>query len=222
MAYFSTEFNDFFCALAANNHKEWFDENRKRYEQIVKKPFHEFVQVMIHRLGEKDERFKSITPAECIFRINRDIRFSKDKTPYKLFTSAVVAPQGKKTKAIGGIYFELGPEAVNIYGGVYEISNDNLYQLREGIAAHLSEFEHLISDPQFVAFFGQIEGATNKILAPEFKHAAAIQPLIYNKQLYFRKQISAAHVHSENLLETLVEAYELALPFHQFVSKFID
>lgn len=220
--YFFSDFNQFFRELAANNHKGWFDEQRKRYEKEVKLPFQHFVQDLLNHLGQTDARFNEITPAGCIFRINRDIRFSKDKSPYKLFTSAVVAPNGKKTAAIGGVYFELGPENVTVYGGIYEISKENLYHVRQGIATHLAEFRALIEQPEFVDFFETILGETNKIIPAEFREAATQQPLIYNKQLYFRKQFPADLVNSEELFNTVLKAYEIALPFHQFVSKFID
>jgi uncharacterized protein (TIGR02453 family) len=86
---------DFFKELAANNHKDWFDSNRKRYEESVKKPFSNFVSQFICELAAIDSEFNELTASECVFRINRDIRFSKDKTPYKSTCSAVVAPGGK-------------------------------------------------------------------------------------------------------------------------------
>ena len=70
-------------------------------------------------MAKKDKAFDGLEAKDCIFRINRDIRFSKDKTPYKMMVSAVVAPKGKKSKAVNGVYFELGPEYLRVYGGVY-------------------------------------------------------------------------------------------------------
>ncbi|HNR54889.1 MAG TPA: DUF2461 family protein, partial [Flavobacteriales bacterium] len=86
MAWFTNDFNDFFKDLAKNNNKEWFDANRKRYEASVKEPFTAFVAEAIKRIGKHDKAVR-IEPKEAIFRINRDIRFSKDKTPYKLNAS---------------------------------------------------------------------------------------------------------------------------------------
>ena len=76
----------------------------------------------------------------------------------------MVSPEGKKSTAINGIYFELTPEHVRVYGGVYEIDKESLQELREGIAANLSEFRHLISHSEFVDFFGEIHGEKNKVL----------------------------------------------------------
>ena len=82
MAWFTSDFNTFFKDLARNNNKEWFDANRKRYEASMKQPFESFTTEVIKRVAKHDKSVK-IGPKEAIFRINRDIRFSKDKTPYK-------------------------------------------------------------------------------------------------------------------------------------------
>ena len=97
MAYFTKDFIDFFKELAANNKKEWFDFNRKRYEKSVKQPFAEFVQEMIDRIRADDPKV-DISTKDAIFRINRDVRFSKDKTPYKTHMAAIVSARGKKDK----------------------------------------------------------------------------------------------------------------------------
>lgn len=222
MAYFTKDYLDFFIELAANNHKEWFDSNRKRYETSVKKPFADFVQTFINHLAKSHPVFKDLTASECIFRINRDIRFSKDKTPYKLLCSAVVAPNGKKSKSIHGVYFEFGPEAVRVYGGIYEIDKDDLYAVREGIAQNQNEFESLISDPDFVKVFGEVRGERNKIAPKEFKEAAEKQPYILNKQWYFMTEFDADLLLQDHLLETIDSCFRAGLPLETFFNKFIQ
>ena len=106
MSFFTSDYLEFFKELAANNHKEWFDANRKRYETSVKEPFKAFTQHLIDELAKKEPVFKDLKASDCIFRINRDIRFSKDKTPYKTMCSAVISPNGKKSSSIHGIYFD--------------------------------------------------------------------------------------------------------------------
>ncbi len=114
MAFFDPDFIQFFKDLAPNNNKDWFDENRKRYETIVREPFKSFVDHMISELHKVNPKFTDLTNKDCIFRINRDIRFSKDKTPYKMNVSALVAVGGKKNYMGEGVYFELGPEHVRV------------------------------------------------------------------------------------------------------------
>lgn len=222
MAYFTKDYLDFFIELAANNHKEWFDSNRKRYESSVKKPFADFVQTFINHLAKSHPSFKDLTASECIFRINRDIRFSKDKTPYKLLCSAVVAPNGKKSKSIHGVYFEFGPEAVRVYGGIYEIDKDDLYAVREGIAANQKEFNSLIADKTFVDVFGEIRGERNKIAPKELKEAAEKQPYILNKQWYFMTEFDSDLILQDHLLEMLDSCFQAGLPLETFFNKFIQ
>ncbi|MBM3164082.1 MAG: DUF2461 domain-containing protein [Bacteroidetes bacterium] len=221
MPYFSQEYLNFFMELASNNHKEWFDRNRFRYENHVKKPFSAFTQALIDRLSENYPVFNELLAKDCIFRINRDIRFSNDKTPYKLMCSAVIAPGGKKSTAINGIYFEFSPEHLRVYGGVYEIDKEQLQELREGIAAHASDFKNLITQPEFVEFFGEIRGEKNKVLPADLKDFAIKQPLLYNKQFYFFTTFPTALLLGDQLLETLLKAYEIGKPVETFFNQFI-
>lgn len=221
MTFFNQDFLQFFMDLAGNNNKDWFDQNRKRYEVNVKDAFKNFVTHIITKLTEEDPAFKDLEASSCIFRINRDIRFSKDKTPYKMNVSAVVAPEGKKSKAINGVYFELGPERVRVYGGVYEIDKDDLLTVREGIAKNPEKFKKLYSDASFKNVFGEILGEKNKVIPKELKEAAEIEPLIYNKQWYFYKQFDAEVVLSENLDQLILDCYKAGQPVEKFFNELI-
>lgn len=222
MSFFKQEFLDFFIELAPNNNKEWFDLNRKRYEQFVKVPFSEFVTFLIKEISKNDKRFEDLEAKDCIFRINKDVRFSKDKSPYKLMVSAVVAPSGKKSKAINGVYFELGPEHVRIYGGIYEIEKENLQQLREGIAQKSEEFKKLYSEKKFISTFGEIRGEKNKIIPKELRGAAENEALIFNKQFYFFAEFPAETVLDKNLDKIILECYETGKPIEAFFDKLIQ
>lgn len=222
MSFFTADYLDFFKELAANNHKEWFDANRKRYETSVKEPFKAFTQHLIDELAKKEPVFKDLKASECIFRINRDIRFSKDKTPYKTMCSAVISPNGKKSSSIHGIYFELSPEHVRAYGGVYEIDKDDLYALREGIANNLDGFQKLYSNKKFTALFGEIHGEKNKKIDKDFQEAAAIEPLLFNKQFYFYSTFEAERVLDPALDQLLLNCYEVGRPLELFFNQFIQ
>ncbi len=221
MAFFEKDFLNFFIELAANNNKDWFDKNRSRYEQKVRDPFKEFVQHLITRVEQGDPRFKGLEAKDCIFRINRDIRFSKDKTPYKLMTSAVIAPEGKKSKSINGVYFELTPEHVRVYGGIYEIERDDLLAVREGISANQKKFKALYTAPEFVKTFGKILGEKNKILPPDLKTAAETEPLIYNKQWYFYTEFKPETILKDNLDEVILNCFRIGKPIERFFSDLI-
>jgi uncharacterized protein (TIGR02453 family) len=222
MAFFTEDFLQFFIELAPNNNKDWFDTNRKRYENSVKEPFKKFVQHMIDEVAKFDPKFKDIEAKDCIFRINRDIRFSSDKTPYKLNVSAVVAPEGKKSTAVNGVYFEFGPEHVRVYGGVYEIDKDDLLTVREGIAANIEKFQQAYNDKKFKAVYGSILGEKNKLLPKGLKEAAEKEPLIYNKQWYFYAQFEPETVLKADLDKIVLDCYDAGRPVENYFSELIN
>lgn len=222
MKYFNPAFLDFFKELAANNHKEWFDENRKTYELEVKLAFQKFVDALIKKMSEKDKRFEDLSSKDCIFRINRDVRFSKDKTPYKLMSSAIIAPGGKKSRAIDGIYLELSPAHVRVYGGIYELDKDGIYDIREGIHSNLKSFQQIISNPSFKKVYGEIKGEKNKIIPKEFQETAALEPLVFNKQWYFYTEFSPTLILKENLMDEIIAAYEIGKPLMQLFTQFLN
>jgi uncharacterized protein (TIGR02453 family) len=221
MAFFSPDYLQFFIELAGNNNKDWFDLNRKRYEQNVKKPFADFIQHIIKSLATNDSSFEGLEVKDCVFRINRDIRFSKDKTPYKMMCSAVVTPAGKKSKAVNGVYIELGPEHMRVYGGVYEIDKEDLETVRDAIAQDISKFQKAYKNSRFVKTFGEILGDKNKILPPHLRDSAAIEPLIFNKQWYFYTQFEPETILQENLDEIVLNCYEAGRPVESFFNELI-
>ena len=92
--------------LKKNNNKTWFDANRSRYED-ARKDFEQFIQEVIEKHGRKDKTIASLNAKDCMFRINRDIRFAKDKTPYKNNFGASINKDGRKSMTTSGYYFHL-------------------------------------------------------------------------------------------------------------------
>ena len=221
MAFFTQDFLNFFIELAPNNNKDWFDENRKRYEKSIKDPFKAFVTHTIGKLSEINPAYSELEAKDCIFRINRDIRFSKDKQPYKLQVSAVVSPGGKKDKAGNGVYFELGPERLRVYGGIYEIEKEDLLELRTGISENLDEFKKLYSESKFVKMYGELRGAKNKILPKDLKGHGENEPLIFNKQFYFFTEFTPETILFDNLDELIIDCYQVGKPIQDFFNKII-
>ena len=221
MVFFGKDFLDFFIELAPNNNKDWFDLNRDRYAKSVREPFREFVAHMIKLMSDEMPELKELEPKHCTFRINRDIRFSKDKTPYKLRMSALITPGGKKKRAedARGVYFELGPEYVRVYGGIYEADKDDLYNIREGIAAEPIGFKKLYTDKKFRKIYGDIHGAKNKVIPKEFKEAGTEEPMIYNKQWYFFAEYEPETLLSNDLDKKILECHNAALPLKSYLNK---
>lgn len=218
MAWFTSDFNRFFKDLAKNNNKEWFDANRKRYEQSVKQPFAAFVAEAIQRIGKHDKAV-AIEAKDAIFRINKDVRFSKDKSPYKLEASAIISPAGRKDHSVPGIYFALGPEAVKFYGGCYQPEKEQLIAIRSAIMRDGKGFRKAISGKPFMTLFKEVQGEANKVLPAEFKAAAAKEPLIAHKQFYVAAERPAKLVEDPKLMEALMDHWLAMCPFNQWLAK---
>ena len=219
---FTEEFLQFYIDLAANNTKDWFDVNRKRYEQHVKIPFKLFVSDLLADFSAIDTSFKSVEATSCIFRINRDVRFAKDKTPYKLMSSAVISSMGKSKGFTDGIYLELSPEHVRVYGGIYQLDTDQIYMVREGIASRIQEFKSISTESKFIEKFGSILGEKNKVIPKEFRQAANEIPLLYNKQWYFYTTYPAEFILSPHFRQQVVNDYKLMLPIEHFFKSIIN
>ncbi len=220
MAWFTDDYNRFFKDLAKNNNKEWFDANRKRYEQSVKQPFEAFVAEAIKRIAKHDKSV-SLEPKEAIFRINRDIRFSKDKTPYKLEASAIISSAGRKDHSVPGLYFALGPESTKFYGGCYMPDKEQLIRIREAIVRDGKGFRKVIGAKPFVALFGAVQGEANKVLPAEFKAHVAKEPLIANKQFYVGAEKPAKLVTDPKLMEVLMDHWLAMCAFNSWLAKAI-
>lgn len=218
MNYFNPAFLKFFKELSANNTKEWFDANRKTYEAEVKKPFATFVEEMIKRIG-KHEPGMDIKPADAIARINKDIRFSKDKTPYNTHMAANISKYGKKDKAYPGFFFRLAPDNVEIFGGVYMAESPVLEQLRRLIAKNTAGFKSAYTDKKFKAAFNSLLGEQQKRLPEEFKETFAKEPLIANKQFYYTASLKPGLIMSADLPDRLMEYYEAAKPLNEFLRR---
>jgi uncharacterized protein (TIGR02453 family) len=218
MSHFTAEYHNFFTSLEKNNNKEWFDSNRKIYETYVKEPFRYFVEEMIVRI-HADNPDVLINASEAIFRINRDIRFSKDKTPYKTHMAAFISPGGRKAKEDPGIYFQLGVNGIRIYSGVHSLTNENLGKIRRTIAENPDQFSSIINDKKFISKFGEILGDKHKRIPPEFKEAVVKQPLLANKDFYVMANLTSRFITDSKLPDILMEYYYIAKPLLVFFTN---
>lgn len=215
-AYFEEGYLSFFRELAANNHKDWFDANRKIYLSEVKQPFENFVDALLEALRKK-YKLGDLKASDCVFRINRDIRFSKDKTPYKIQMSALIAKGGRKNMDAPGLYIEFGPEFMNIYTGVYMPEKPTLQAIRERLAAEPDKFSKIINAKAFKENFGEVRGEKSKILPAALKEAAKAQSLIYNKQFYLIHTQDAEKILEPDLLAYVIKVYAAADPYNEFI-----
>jgi uncharacterized protein (TIGR02453 family) len=218
MPYISPGFLNFFKELSKNNSTAWFNENRKTYEKEVKKPFAELVEEMIRRI-QKHEPDVQIKASDAIMRINKDIRFSKDKTPYNTHMAANISAFGKKDKSYPGFYFQLSPEGVSIFGGAYAVENPTLLNIRNHIAGNLKDFAHAYNDKNFVEKFGKIQGEQNKRIPPEFQATVEKEPLIANKQFYYSANLKPDIIQTDELPDKLMEYYLAGKGLNDFLKQ---
>lgn len=216
--YFTPDFLKFFKELAPNNNKDWFDVNRERYFKSIKTPFEIFVNDLIVNIQKIDKEIK-VGAKECIHRINNDIRFSKDKTIYKMYRSAIITPSGRKNGEVPGFYFEMGPEKTSYYGGAYHLESASLQSMRTHIAKNLKEFDKLINDKKFVNMYGELQGEESARIPKEFKAAAEKQPLLMRKEFYFGADLKASTVLDKDVMKITMEHYKVANPLMLFLRK---
>lgn len=217
MAYFEPDFLQFFIELAANNHKDWFDENRKRYAQSVKDPFKNYIEDLIIHIKKEDQSIQ-IAAKDSIFRINRDIRFSKDKTPYKMDRTASISAKGKKDHSSPGFYVSLGPEKLMFGGGAYFLPPPILKKVRESILAEPEKFNDLANDSLFLKTFGSLKGEENKRLpSKEMTAAAETEPLLYRKQFYYMTDLDSDLILKDSLMEESMKHYSAGKKMQDFL-----
>ena len=140
--------------LKKNNNKAWFDAHRSTYEK-ARENFIELVQALIDGHKRYDRGLTDLPAKDCLFRINRDVRFSKDKSPYKTNFGASISPGGKKSP-LAGYYIQLSPGDSFIGGGVWMPEPATLKRIRQEIDYNLKEFEAIVRSKKFRAVYGDL------------------------------------------------------------------
>jgi uncharacterized protein (TIGR02453 family) len=148
---------NFLQQLTENNTREWFAANKKQYDS-AKADFEKITARFIKEIGEFDPDIRSLTPRDCIFRIFRDVRFSKDKAPYKTNFGASFNKSGKKIHN-AGYYIHLDPSGCFLGGGIYMPEPDMLKNIRQEIYYNYEEFEKIVSEKDFVKYYKGIDGS---------------------------------------------------------------
>jgi uncharacterized protein (TIGR02453 family) len=216
MQYFTKDFIDFFQELEVNNNKAWFDVHRNRYESQIKKPFEAFVQNILNEV-KLHESENTQLPKDCIFRINRDIRFSTDKSPYKLNRSAFFSKYGKKSGNMPGFYVELSATKVLLGGGCYEPDKEGLFAIRQELVYNTDAFKQCLNDPLFHTYYpAGLQGPKNKTLQADFSADAERIPELYLKSFFFMAELPASAILKSDFAEVVKAHYKAALPFNAF------
>jgi uncharacterized protein (TIGR02453 family) len=206
--------------LKKNNNKPWFDAHRKQYE-TAKKNFEEFVQTLIDRHGLKDATIKEQVAKQCMFRINRDIRFSKDKTPYKSYFSASINMGGKKS-IYGGYYFHLEPGGSYVGGGVWMPLPPELKKIRQEIDYCYDEFKKITSSNKFKTVYSGLYRGDDVSLSRVPQGFEADNPAAEDLKLkswIAMREVKDAELTSKDLVKKSLDAFAAMMPLVQFVNR---
>ncbi|MEQ9298680.1 MAG: DUF2461 domain-containing protein [Cyclobacteriaceae bacterium] len=210
----------FLSDLEKNNTRDWMQDNKKVYQK-AKDEFNEFVSQLISGISEFDPDLLGVEPKQCIFRINRDIRFSKDKSPYKNNFGAYMAKGGKKGEG-GGYYIHLQPGESFVGGGIYMPPSDKLAKIRQEIDYNPDPLLAVLADEQFKSFYGGLSGEQLKTAPKGYeKDHMNIELLRFKSFVVFRK-ISNDQIGSKVFVNDVVKGFQLLKPLKDYLSVAID
>jgi uncharacterized protein (TIGR02453 family) len=205
--------------LKKNNNKEWMDQNKGRYQQ-TRKEFESLVGILIEEITLFDESIAGIQPKNCIFRLNRDIRFSNDKRPYKENMGAFISGQGKKAVE-GGYYIHLEPGQSMLAGGAYMPPADVLGRIRQEIDYNPEVLLSFSEGKAFKEYFGDFAGERLK-KAPKGYPADHPQIRFLNlKSLIVTHPLTDKQVTGENFIPYTIEIFMAMKPLNDFLKTAI-
>lgn len=209
--------------LKKNNNKPWFETNRNKFE-AAKADWENLVQQILDKMATVDEDVANLTVKDCIFRQYRDVRFSKDKTPYKPHMGASIDRGGKKS-GFAGYYFHLEPGGQSMVGGgLWAPEGVPLKKVRQEIDYCWDEFKKIITEKKFVANFGDLEKGEFS-LSREPKGYEKDNPAI--DYLKLKSFIAARTLKDEellqpDLLQKSVAAFEALKPLIKFINRSLE
>jgi uncharacterized protein (TIGR02453 family) len=212
---------DFLSDLKLHNERDWFIKNRKRYD-AAKENFENFVQAIINEIADFDPILKGLEVKSCTYRINRDIRFSNDKTLYKTHLGAYIVRGGKNNgNRFAGYYIHAEPGGNSmIAGGSYMPPAPWLAAIREKIDEQGAEFIKIISNSQFTRHFGQLEGEKLKSAPKGYPRDHPYIEFLKLKSFLAAKMLSDKEITGNNCFEQIIGASKALKPLNDFLNDY--
>ena len=218
---------DFLAELATNNDREWFNPRKADYERLLKTPMEALVAALAERLAERDIPLQA-DPKRSIFRIYRDTRFAKDKSPYKTNVGASFpwlrrGADGQPVVAEGmahanGGYFNFQPGEMYVGGGMWMPEKARLDAFRRAVVDEPDRVHAALEEPGFVATFGSVSAHEHlKRVPPGFPPDHPDAELLRYKDVVFGRHLSDDEVLSPSLPDTLADAYAAGMPVFRFL-----
>jgi uncharacterized protein (TIGR02453 family) len=206
----------FLSLLAENNNRDWFQENRKLYD-AAKADMEKLVGYLITEVG-KFQDLGNLQVKECLLRINRDIRFSKNKAPYKNNLSAGIGPGGKSSGKID-YYLQIQPgDQTFLGGGMWETTSEQLARFRQEIDYNADELKHIIEEKEFKTLFPEIHGDSLKTTPKGYPKDHPEIELLKRKQLFFLHRFTDKEVASKDFGDMVVNAISVLKPFTDYMN----
>lgn len=210
---------EFLKDLSKNNNKNWFETNRKRYEAAKENDI-EVVQQLIKGIASFDTPIGDLEAKKCIFRINRDVRFSKNKDPYKTNMGAWFNQGGKKLMN-AGYYFHLEPGKSFLAGGMYMPEAALLAKVRQEIDYNVNDFKKIVESKKFVTTFGGLSKGDGMLLVRPPKGYKISNPAIEylkHKSFVATTPLTDAQVMDKNFVKNAVGHFKLLYPLVAFLN----
>ena len=213
---------DFLNELKQNNTREWFQQNRPRYE-LLRADFESFLNELIPEVYKFDPGIGLITAKDCIFRIYKDIRFSKDKTPYKTNFGAFIAENGRKSLK-AGYYVHLDPEESFLGGGLYMPPPDILKQVRQEIFFTSEELMRIMNEDAFQRIYGGLHDMEDKLKKPPRDYPLDFKDieLLKHKSYTVWHTLSVDALSSVTLLKDILYKFKAMASFNAYLNRVFE
>ncbi len=211
----------FLKALKKNNNRDWFKANKGQYDN-AKANFNEFTQALINAIAQFDTGLNNVEAKTCLFRIYRDVRFSKDKSPYKPNMGASIAPGGRKS-TLPCYYLHVEPGNSFLAGGLYHPEAHLLHKVRQEIDYNEDEFRNILAHKTFNNYFGELWDGDRLKTAPQNypKDHSAID-LLRNKSFIVSHYIDDKQLLASDAVESCKKVYKAMYPMNQFLKRSFD
>ncbi len=208
----------FLTDLAENNHKEWFHENRSSYE-YAREGFLGLCSEILAGLQEFQPNLLHTDVKKCILRINRDIRFSKDKSPYRGYFGAGFGPGGKSS-GLADYYLQIEPGGKSFLGGgMWAPSAVNLGKWRQEIDYNPEPLKHIIEDSVFASYFPKKYGEQLKTAPKGYPADHSEIDLLKYKELFFFRNYSDEEVCSGQFANEVVHGCQILKPYLDYINE---
>jgi len=214
------EILDFLKDLEANNSREWFDQNRTRYD-VTRIQFLGVAADLISGIRQFDEEIPALNPMDCVFRIYRDVRFSKDKQPYKTNYGCFISRGGKKS-GYAGYYLNVQPGECFVSGGIYMPSADFLHAIRQEIFYHPQDYLRIIENKEFkstytLQYYDKLKTAP-KGYPKDWEHVE----LLKNRNYALGHPVEDKNLYAPDFVKNTIDLFKIIQPLNRYLNKAID